>query len=364
MINDMYTVQVRITVSPSLCLCVQTKAWFDSLWHIVVCKCDLHTCFACSIPLVARHFHSRSYALDCTLWLRRIRHKYLSWPTCIRKYSPPSNTRQKSSRRSGRHFGGMWGCRLLFLTHKKHTGNFYRSTVVRKQAHSLPVCLARFLKQHTQAHMMIKRSEGLRATLGLGTAVNHSYDVVHAFYSDLSERFGNCAQWWVSRTRQGHSRLPGLSSLSVLLLLGHLGSAACLPPSLLRAKQWQVRCPENSLHTAGLWHTAGVNEAKTELSRGADSLETPVLLHKVARSPQKPTFIQQHKRYMLTFVEKSLNMLKSVLIFNIKLFQINVFWFKIYHTLSFTEAFTGKTKWHISNQSKAQPYILDRFLPE
>ena len=36
---------------------------------------------------------------------------------------------------------------------------------------------------------MIKRSEGLQGMLGLGAAVIHSYDVVHAFYSDLSERF-------------------------------------------------------------------------------------------------------------------------------------------------------------------------------
>lgn len=41
--------------------------------------------------------------------------------------------------------------------------------------------------------MMIKRSEGLEGMLGLGAAVNHSYDVVHAFYFDLSERFGNSA---------------------------------------------------------------------------------------------------------------------------------------------------------------------------
>ena len=219
----------------SFTVCVFLCANKRLIWFILAHRCmqmwpsDLHTCFACFTPPAARHFHSRSYALDCTLWLRRIRHKYLRWPTCIDKYSPPSNTRQKSRRRSGRHFEAMWGCCLLFLTHRKHTGNFYRSTVVCKQAHSLPVCLARFLKQHTQAHMMIKRSEGLRAALGLGTAVNHSYDVVHAFYSDLSERFGNCAHWWVSRTRQGHSRLPGLS---VLLLLGHLSSAACLPACL------------------------------------------------------------------------------------------------------------------------------------
>lgn len=80
-------------------------------------------------------------------------------------------------------------------TRKKHTANFYRSTVVCKEAHSFPVCLTRFLKahMHTQAHMMIKRSEGLQGTLGLGTAMNHGYDVAHAFYSHLSERFGNCA---------------------------------------------------------------------------------------------------------------------------------------------------------------------------
>lgn len=40
---------------------------------------------------------------------------------------------------------------------------------------------------------MIKSAEGLLGMLGLEAGVNHSYDVVHAFYSDLSERFGNCA---------------------------------------------------------------------------------------------------------------------------------------------------------------------------
>ncbi len=104
--------------------------------------------------------------------------------------------------------------------------------------------------------MMIKRSEGLQGTLGLGTAVNHSYDVLHAFYCDLSERFGNCAHWWVSRTRQGCGGLPGLS----FLLLGHLSSALSLP----WAQLWQVRCAKSSRNAAGLRDTAGVNEVNIE----------------------------------------------------------------------------------------------------
>lgn len=160
----------------------------------------------------------------------------------------------------------MLRCHLLFLTHRKHTGNFYRSTVVCKQAHSFHVCLARFLKQHahTHAHMMIKRSEGLQGTLGLRTAVNHSYDVVHAFYSHLSERFGNGPYWWVSRTRQGHRSLLGLS----FLLLRHLGSALSLP----WAKQWQVRRT-----VSGLRDTAEVNEVKP--NSGANRVHSPLSPH-------------------------------------------------------------------------------------
>lgn len=183
-------------------------------------------------------------------------------PPHMHKYWPPSNTNWKLRQThkthtvlcSGRHFEGLLRCALLFLTHRKHMGNFYRSPVICKQAHSFAVCLTLFLTQrtHTQAHTMIKRSEALQGTLGLGAAVNHSYDVVHAFYSDLSGRFGNRAHWWVSWTRQGHSSLPGLS----FLLLGHLSSARSLP----WAKQWQVGLPksrESSLRTAGLRQTAG-----------------------------------------------------------------------------------------------------------
>lgn len=224
----------------------------------------------------------------------------------MHKNPPPSKTswklRQIHETRtvvcSGRHSEGMLRCSLLFLTHRKHTGNFYRSTVVCKQAHSFSVCLTRFLKQHThtQAHMMIKRSEGLQGTLGLGTAVNHSYDVVHAFYSDLSERFGSCAHWWVSQTRQGHGGLPSLS----FLLLRHLGSALSLP----RAKQWQVRCPESSLLTAGLRDTAGVNEVKTEPNSGANRPQSLVLLHHDTWATE-PTSIQQHLRHVLTLVDNT-----------------------------------------------------------
>lgn len=133
-------------------------------------------------------------------------HKYPRLPSKYKlgKIKNKTNSRQtcetRTAPRSGRHFEGTLRCYLLFVTSGKRTGNFYRSTVVCKQAHSSSACLARFLKQHThtnthtRAHMMIKRSEGLQGTLGLGTAVNHSYDVVHAFYSDLSESFGSCPQ--------------------------------------------------------------------------------------------------------------------------------------------------------------------------
>lgn len=224
-----------------VCVCKQMLIWlFLAHRYMQMWPSDLHTCFACIIPTVAWHFHSCSYALDCTLWLHRIRQIFK--PTHIHKYPPPSNTNRKLRQThktctmpcSGRHFEGTLRSRLLFVTHRKHR-NFYRSTVVCKQAHSFPVCLTRFLKQHThtQTHMMIKRSEGLQGTLGLGTAVNHSYDVVHAFYSDLSGRFGDCPHWRVSRTRQGHRGLLGPS----FLLLRRLGAALFLP----WAKQWQVR---------------------------------------------------------------------------------------------------------------------------
>ena len=158
---------------------------FLALCYMQMWPSDLHTCFACIIPTVAWHFHSCSYALDCTLWLCRTRQRYLSQPD-MHKYPPPSNTnwklRQTHKTRtvlcSGRHFEGLLRCSLLFLTCRKHTDNFYRSTVICKQAHSFPVCLIFFLKQHihththTQAHIMIKSSEGPQATLGLEAAVN------------------------------------------------------------------------------------------------------------------------------------------------------------------------------------------------
>lgn len=109
--------------------------------------------------------------------------------------------------------------------------------------------------------MMIKRSEGLQGTLGLGTAVNHNYDVVHVFYSDLSEGFGNCPYWWVSRTRQAAqacSVCPPSSS----------GTSALLSPSP-EQKQWQVRCTTSS------WHTAEVNEVITNSGANRHSPGTP-----------------------------------------------------------------------------------------
>lgn len=71
---------------------------------------------------------------------------------------------------------------------------------------------------------MIKSAEGLLGMLGLEAGVNHSYDVVHAFYSDLSERFGNCSQ--MSESDQAGPQRP---AQSVVLTSG---SSALHTPSL------------------------------------------------------------------------------------------------------------------------------------
>lgn len=120
---------------------------------------DLHTCFACIIPTVAWHFHSCSYALDCTFKLCRIRLRNFSrrtWINTILAQIWAENCSEHMRRVQccalRRHFEGLLGCCLLFLTYRKHTGNFYRSTVICKQVHSFPVSLTRFLKQHTRKH--------------------------------------------------------------------------------------------------------------------------------------------------------------------------------------------------------------------
>ncbi len=200
--------------------------------------------------------------------------------THMHKCTPtPSNTNRKLRQThktrtvlcSGRHFEGLLRCGLLFLTHGKHTGNFYRSTVVCKQAHSSPVCLTLFLKQHThtQAHTMIKRSEGLQGNLDLG--LQWIIAMMWWMLSILICQRGLgtvLTDEWAGPGR-GHSGLPSLS----FLLPGHLSSALSLP----WAKRWQVRRPESSLHTAGLRDTAGVNEVKTEPNSGANKVQSLVL---------------------------------------------------------------------------------------
>lgn len=148
------------------CVCKQMLIWlFLAHCYMQMWPSDLHTCFACIIPPVAWHFQSCSYALDCTLWLHRVRQIFK--PTHVLKCPPASNTvwelRQTRGTCMVETFWRHVRSDLLFLTHRKHTGNFYGSTLVRKQTHSSPVCLAHFLNNmHTLRHTWWLR--GLRAS--------------------------------------------------------------------------------------------------------------------------------------------------------------------------------------------------------
>lgn len=79
-------------------------------------------------------------------------------------YNTPSNMNQKEANTwsscSGRHWEGLLGCSLLFLTQKKHTGNFYGSAVICKQAHSFFVWLTLSHKQGAHGRMRWLRGLG------------------------------------------------------------------------------------------------------------------------------------------------------------------------------------------------------------
>lgn len=139
---------------------------------------DLHTCLACIIPTVEWHSQSCSYALDCTLWLCRIRHRYLSQPTCIRD-PPPSLKRELETEANAQDTCGalLWEmfwrpARMQFtLSDAQETHRqlfFFRSTVIWKQAHSFPVCLTLFLKSIRRRPWWLRGLRAFRAGLDSG----------------------------------------------------------------------------------------------------------------------------------------------------------------------------------------------------
>ena len=84
------------------CLCKQMLIWFFLAHsYMQMWPSDLHTCFACIIPTVAWRFHSCSYALDCTLWLCRMRSRYLRRPTCVN--TGVAQTRSENREKHTRH---------------------------------------------------------------------------------------------------------------------------------------------------------------------------------------------------------------------------------------------------------------------
>lgn len=202
-------------------------------------------------------------------------------PTHMHKYPPPSNMNRKLRQThetrtvlcSGRHFEGPLRCGLLFLTRGKHTGNFYRSTVICKQAHSFPVCLTLFLKK-TYTHRHTRWLRGLRAfgarlDLGLQWIIAMMWCMLSILICQRGLGTVLTDEW--AGPGRATASLPSLS----FLLLRHLSSALSLP----WPKQWQVRRPESSLHTAGLRDTAGVNEVKKEPNSDANRVQSLVLTH-------------------------------------------------------------------------------------
>lgn len=151
------------------CVCKLMLIWlFLAHCYMQMWPSDLHTCFACIIPPVAWHFQSCSYALDCTLWLHRVRQIFK--PTHMPKCPPASENWDKPVEHVWwRHFEGMLAIYSSWHTESTQETFIEALLCANKLIHPLSVSLTSLNNMHTLRHTWWLRGlRAFRAHLDLG----------------------------------------------------------------------------------------------------------------------------------------------------------------------------------------------------